>query len=172
MTEDNVIQVIYNWVNTILNTENSLGWTIILANQNAARPVVPYFVIQDPFISNSQQGRGNWQKWEFEDEVEDIGQVNYTIQNEATIQLETVGTNGKEFKLLTNSLNRQDIKDYFRDNNVTVLRTENTVPAVNITEDYIEKRATKDIVVLWTDSGNYDPSYIGTVDTSGSYNIE
>lgn len=169
MTKRDVLNVIRDWVNTIVNTEAGKNWKIIFSNQNSPRPTLPYFVIQDPMISNNIVGRGNWSNWNYTDESQDQGEVTYSITYEATIQLGVVGEDGDIFRLLDNSLNRQDIKSFFQVSNVSILRTESEIPEINITGDYIEKRAIKDIIVAWNDQGVYDPSYIKTIELEENY---
>lgn len=169
MTKSDVLEVIRVWVDRVLNTENSLGYTVIFGNQNAPRPTLPYFVVQNPMIVNQKVGRGNWGSWEFTNEVADEGEVNYSIHYESTIQLEEIGGDGDTFRLLGNSINREDIKDYFRSENVSILRFEGESSNVDITEDDIEKRAIIDIIVHWTDQNSYDPSYIGEAEIEGTY---
>lgn len=169
MTKFDVLNVIRFWVNKVINTEAGKNWQVIFSNQNSPRPQVPYFVIQDPMISNNIIGRGNWSKWNYTNESQDEGVVTYSNTYEAIVQLNVIGDDGDIFRLLDNSLNRQDIKSDLNSNNVSIIRTEMELPEVNITGEYIEKRAIKDIVVVWNDQGTYDPSYIKTVEIEENY---
>lgn len=169
MTKKDVLKVIKTWIDNIINVENNLNYNIIFGNQNAPRPPVPYIVVQNPIITDQKMGRGNWQKWKFTDEPQDEGQVDYTILYEASIQLEEVGNDGNSFRLLSNSINRQDVLDYFSQSKVSILRLESDISNVDITGSKIEKRVIKDIMIAWVDEDNYDPSYINNVDVTGEY---
>lgn len=164
MTINEIEKFLYDWINLILNTEQSFGIEIIRGNRNAPRPDLPYIVIHDPPITNRKTSRGNW-----ESTTDEFGNLSWAIYYETSISIEEVGGNGESFKFLLNSINRQDIKDLWTQNNISLLRNENILNISDITENYVERRTIMDIFVLHFDEGTYQPGFFETVEYEGTY---
>lgn len=171
MTIDSMFVFIRSWMDQILNTELSLNIPIIFGSENAPRPALPYIVIHDPPISNVDVGRGNWCKWNFTNQPVDEGQIDYTKQYEATISVEHIGGSGQVFNYLRDSIGRYDIKELWRTNYISYMRDEPANDISEIAESFVERRVGITMFVSYISSNNYDPGYIGSVDTpTGTYN--
>lgn len=169
-----VYEFLYSWIYKILIDEENINVRIIKGNQNAPRPKLPYIVIHDPPISSNKIGLGNW-----DGKVDIDGNMEYIIHFRSSIRIEEVGGNGNYLNLLLEYQNRQDIKDFWRDNNISLMSNESIVDVTDITENIIEKRVMMDIFILYTnttidENGNtikksYQPGFIQTAELEGIY---
>ena len=157
MTIGSLLEFVHDWVDKILNDEESLNIKIIYSAQNAPRPGIPYMVINQPFVHN-KLGSGNYGY------SDDNGDVDYSIRYETIIRIEEVGGLGENLKLLLDSVNRQDIKELFCSNKVSFLRNENIFPNNDLVENIWETRTYCDMYFLYPDERTYQPGFIETVE--------
>jgi len=166
MTIEEVYIVLQEWIVGILVTEEGLTTLkVIRGNQNAPSPAKPYMVIHQPPISNRPTGlTGNFEK------ADDTGKVNYSIPYEASITIEEVGGIGDLLNLLLESINRQDIKDFFKLKFVSIVRVEASVDSTDTKENIHELRDAIDIHINYTTQKDYAPGFIETVEPlTGEY---
>jgi len=168
MTIDDVYKFLHNWIDLTLNTTLGLGVAIIRENQNGPRPELPYMTLGDPPISNKDVDSGNISNWQFTDEPQDEGEVSITTTYETIISIKEISGNGNLIDLLFEYLKRSDIQRFWFENFITFIRLGNIIPLPNITGNYAEKRAAIDITVSWANTIVYDPSYVGTVEITGT----
>lgn len=166
MTETKtILDFFYNWFYQILNTENSKEIQIIFGEQDSPAPSDHYIVIHQPFAIQ-QLGSGNW---EMSTTTGEEGTVLYNYHQQGTMQIEEVGGHGDNLRLVMNSLVRQDIKELFTENNVSILRINSINPNNTNIENTWELRSIVDLIILFPDEGSYDAGYIETVDVNGTY---
>ena len=157
MTDAALRDIIWGWVDLILNINNGLNIHIIYGEQSAPRPDSNYIVIHKP-IPMRKQGHG------YRSESDDEG--NTTIRNnyEATISIETVGEETFYLRLLLDSTDMQQVKDYWRINLISFLRNEGILSIPAITENVWELRTTMDIFMLVPELTIENTSYIEEID--------
>jgi len=165
MAISEVLDVIWKWVDQVINQEELLELEVIFGSQNAPAPDGEYILINRPFAFQ-KIGRGNWQMSE---ETGEEDQMNYTIHYQCTISIEDVLGGGDVLRLLINSLNRQDIKDYFTESLVSVMKTETITPSNLQMGEFWELRSVLDLIIQFSDCGSYEAGYIETVDFTGTY---
>ncbi len=172
---DNAIIFLVKWIRKVLVIEEGNNISVMQSNQNIPRRKLPYIVVHNPPISNNLSSSGNW------DNRTDVdGNMEYVIKYEAMIRIEEVGSNGGLLNILLEYQNRQDIKDFWRANNISFLRNEAITDVSDIIENSTEKRAIMDIAIIYTNTTvdengdtikrSYNPGYIETVDLEGTYN--
>jgi hypothetical protein len=163
MTTSEIYTILKGWIQNSSVLGSSVH--VIRGEQSAPKPAKEYMVIHQP-MTVQEYASGN------ETKADTDGNIDYTKHYQATISLEEVGftDNGDKLRTLKNSLRMQDIKDYFRNSKVSILRTETITPIPAITENIWELRTTMDLIILFPDEGTYTPGYIETVEFEGVYN--
>lgn len=137
---------------------------IIRSTENAPRPSESkYLVIHKPF-GQLKQGKGNYS------DADDTGKVDICNRYEATIRIEEVFGFGDNLRTVINTSNRQDVLDYFRENEVSIMRIDTLAPNNDFEENLWEDRTIVDIFALFVDRSDYTPGYIETAEVTGTYN--
>ena len=160
MTTSEIFVVIKTWINTVLGSH----YEVIRGEQASPRPKKEYLVMHQP-MAVQEYASGNFGS------ADDEGNIDYVMHWRGTISIEEVGfeDNGDKLRTLLNSLKQQDIKDYFRESKVTILRNEGINPIPQLTENIWELRSNMDLIILFPDEGTYQPGYIETVEINTTY---
>lgn len=127
MTDDELYIFLYDWCNKILNTDLSLGITIIQAYEDAPPPdpSLGNYITIDPTPQRNKIGR--FSSGDMQDPVgppTDPGTRTLVNQYEGSIQLREVGGNDN-LRILIDSISRQEIKDLWSASSVAYLRESN-----------------------------------------------
>ena len=162
-TEAEIFDIIWGWVDLVLNTIKEKDILIIFSDQNAPSGVEEYIVIQKPFDSQDPVGSGNVTK------TDSTGKVTITQNWEATLNISEERSANEYLPLLSNTLNFYQVKEYFRDKDLSIL---NILSNNNITRQEGSQRikgASMDVRVAYTITETDTPGYINTVDFDGTY---
>lgn len=164
MTTDTLKSFLYKWINQIINTEPATNppIEIIEAYDEGTIP-------SDKYISINPQG--NWRKIGSSSstgETNATGEINRINDYEIMVELREIHGNGDLLSAVIDSIERQDIKDLFGENNLTYYEEGliTSVPTLEQSkwrhESFVELRlgTAKEIV----DNTNY----ISDVDASGT----
>ena len=171
MTTTEIFTILKTWINTILNVEEDYSIPIIRGEQSAPKPAKEYIVIHQP-MSLREYATGNESKGRKVIDGDIIhGYIDYTRHWQATISIEEVGfeDNGDKLRSLINSLNRQDIKSYFRNSKISILRNEGITPIPSLSDNIWELRTDIDLIILFPDEGTYEPGIIESVEITTNY---
>lgn len=157
MTDTELREIIYDWIDLVLNTNYSLSIPIIFGEQNAPRPDSDYIVIHKPIPMN-KQGHGD------RSYSDDSGITTIRNNYESTISIECVGKETYYLRLLLESTDTQEVKEFWQTRNVSYLRNAGILSIPNMTENQWELRTTVDIFMLVLSSIEEDTSYINDID--------
>lgn len=159
MTSKEFLKIIYDWIDQILNIEQTFNIKIIRSNQTFPVPVKKYICIHQP-VPYSKIGQGvNFYS-------DNQGTVNLISEYEALIRIEGIGDDDGMLKYLLNSVIRQDIQDYFFEKKISYLRCESILQNNEIIENNWTIRTFIDLFFLIKDEYNYKPGYIGKVEVN------
>lgn len=165
MTLDGMYSFLYKWINYTLNTKYGIGIQIIKGSQNAPKPDVPYVVIHRPPMSNRKVGNTQVLKDYIDDE--DDSYRTYSNTWRASINIEEVGSNGRILQNLMNSLEEDDIVDFFEAYGDVSLEDMQAGSANNdITGTFIENRYNFEVFLLYTEKTTIESEIIETVEIS------
>lgn len=111
--------VFYDLIDKVLNTDLSLGVTLVQAHQDAPAPALPYIAIELPAVSQE----GHTHSTEVQTPSGNIGRVdNWT----GTIGIWQVGGDGDLLRTLFQRLGFQTIKDFMVARKVAIFSTPDT----------------------------------------------
>ena len=166
MTETEIFDIIWGWVDLVINKTPVLvpEIVIVFSRQNAPVGVKTYITIQQPLDTADKSGSGNQGK------ADENGIVETSDTWAGVLNIQEVGTGGDYLRKLENTLTRQSIRDYFQQFNFSVLRFE---PVLDVTrkkgnEKFYIKGASVDIHVAFTDTDSYETGYIGSIGVTSS----
>ncbi len=157
MTDIQLQDALYDWINKVLNTDEGLNIDIIHGSQNAPRPSSSYIVIHQP-INTRKIGRSDRSYSDTD------GNTNIVSNYEASVTIEAVGLLTDYLRLILDSIEKQSIRDYLNTKNISFMRSENIIPISDMTENEWELRTSVDIFVLYPHETTENASYIGSVD--------
>lgn len=162
------------WANQVINTEQSQNIPIIFENQGAPRPVPPYVVIGSPF-GIAIQGAAS------KGDVRDDGTRDLIQDLEATVSMMEIGAyansgipnggDGRFLQDLSLSIEREDIKELFRDNGIAYRQEIDMDPLPQEREGIWDLVQVMDIrfgfaarvieTTSWIETIEYNPNYEG-----------
>jgi len=157
MEDTAFLDCLWEWADTVLNTDLNLGITIILGEQNAARPKKPYVVIHRP-VNTNREGRAYYGDVDATTEERCL-----THHHSLMVSVEAVGLGSDYIRFLLDSTDTEWTKQCFTDSKITYLRSENVISVPDLQEDSWELRNVVDLHFLYAYERPEKVGYIETV---------
>lgn len=156
-TEITLTKAYTNSTETANASYSDIGLNIIHGKENAPKPGVSYMSIHQPInvrkIGRAAQGYSD-----------NSGDTNIISNYEASVTFEVVGLLSDYLRMLLDSIEKQVIKDYLRNLNLSFMRNENILDTSDMTENKWTLRSSVDIFILYPHETTENTSYIGDVE--------
>jgi hypothetical protein len=159
-----IYENIYDWIDQILNQEMCLGFTIIESHQDipkAKRDEV-YMVIQYSPTNIDRIGRPT------KTEVDSNGKRNLINDYVGILELREVNGDGEYLRVLLESLDRQDIIDYWSSKNLSQYTEGSVINIPRIQETNWKKEALVELTIGYATATKENIGYIENVEFEGT----
>ena len=140
---------------------------VIVSNQNAPAPALPYLTVDFSGISTRQGEVTKSELIEYDDEGETKYKRYYIQDNEKVFTLTEEGGTGSLLELIADSMELETIRAEFITTGISLMRVENVIPRPQLFNEDWQVGATLDLI-LGVASGLVEESnYIETVNLTG-----
>jgi hypothetical protein len=166
---EEIINVMYRYIDYVLNTLNSLNIPIIHGEDNGPAPVDDNAENPDPYVvihllAQNPGGRG-----EEVSETDINGITDYRQRYEGTVSIEEVNGYGDALNYIKEYKRHGNVMTKLKELGLSILRFENITPAPTLEENIWTRRHVMDIIIAYTDITHENTSWIETVNTNPTY---
>lgn len=159
MTESQLLDFLYDWIDLVLNTNLSLNIPIIKGKQNAPRPDEQYICIQQ--VLNKRK-IGKTCRDIFTDSV--AGTTLIIEDWQAIVTIQEIKGSGDLLTTLIDSQGLTEIRQFWSDNSIAYMREEFIGDISDLTENIWELRSAADIVINYPRTLEEETSIIENVE--------